>query len=483
MPTLSPEEIYRVALAAGFPPDKAEIFTAIALAESRGNSEANAAGSEDSRGLWQINVSPGVRENKWGDLYDPLTNARAAYEISGGGTKIRPWSVTHERHAGTQQDYRSWADEARAAAVAVGGAPLPAPAANGAVDVFVQSALDQVGDPYVWATDASLSDPDPDSFDCSELVEWAAHRAGVRISDGTWLQYLELQEADALTSVDEAIRTKGALLFHFSSTPTPGGGRPRQAHVAISLGDGRIVEAAGSKVQISAADPDRFNHAAVIPGLAAAVPPPTPAPAPVPAPAPDDIPPTALYSAAPAPLPPPSDKEGDGLTDHFETLLGTALDDADSDDDGLGDLSEVTEWQTDPTSADTDGDGVIDGIEVADGSDPGRYRLPDDVVAAGFGGAAMADYDGDGASDLTEVGGGSSREDVDTDTDGIADGLEYAFGSDPTSIDSNRDGLTDGVALDLGMLVPVLPPAPGPGTTDVPDPAGGALEPVDVDAV
>jgi cell wall-associated NlpC family hydrolase len=478
MPTLSPEEIYRVALQAGFPPDRAEIFTAIALAESRGNTQANAAGSEDSRGLWQINVSSGVRDNTWGDLYDPLINARAAYEISGGGVNIQPWSVTHERHAGTQQDYRSWADEARAAAAAVGASPDGAATANGAVDTFVESALAQVGDPYVWSANASFSDADPDAFDCSELVEWAAHRAGVQISDGTWLQYLELQEANALTTVDQAIQTRGALLFYFSETPTPGGGRPSQAHVAISLGNGQIVEASGSEVQISPADPDRFNYAAVIPGLATAVPPAGTSTAPS-----DDVPAVAAYSMTTTALPPPTDQDGDGLTDHFESLLGTAPDNADSDADGLVDLSEVTEWQTNPLSVDTDADGVADGIEVADGADPGRYLLPDAVVDTGFGGAAMADYDGDGASDLMEVRGGSDRTAMDTDIDGIADGLEYAFGSDPDSIDSNNDGLTDGVALELGMLVPVPPPLPAPGTPDVTNPGYDALDPVDVDGM
>jgi cell wall-associated NlpC family hydrolase len=473
MATLSPEEIYRVALQAGFPPDRAEIFTAIALAESRGNTEANAAGSEDSRGLWQINVSPGVRENTWGDLSDPLTNARAAYEISGGGMNLRPWSVTHQKHAGTQQDYRSWSDEARAAAAAVGATPAGS-TATGAVDTFVESALAQVGDPYVWNANAVFSDPDPDSFDCSELVEWAAHRAGVKISDGTWLQYLELQEADALTTVDHAIQTRGALLFHFSQAPTPGGGRPSQAHVAISLGDGRIVEAAGDEVQISRADPDRFNYAAVIPGLAAASPPPATAPAA----ASDDVPAAPAYSMAAAALPSPRDEDSDGLTDHFETLLGTALDDGDTDDDGLGDFAEATEWQTNPQSDDTDGDGVADGVEAADGSDPGRYRLPDEVVAAGFGGAAWADVDDDGRSDLAEVRDGTDRDEQDTDFDGIDDGLECAFGSNPNSIDSNNDGLTDGHALGLGMLGPESPSALEPGVPDEADSAGDGLLPV-----
>ncbi len=464
MARMTPEEIYRVALQAGFDPERAVTFTAIALAESRGDPQANAAGSEDSRGLWQINVSPGVRDNVWGDLYDPLVNARAAFDISDGGTRIQPWSVTHPRHAGTAQDYRTHLDEARAAAAAVGTAPAAAGGDAAGVEVFVQSALAQVGDSYVFGVDAALDDPDPDAFDCSELVEWAARRAGVTVPDGTWLQYLELDEQGALTTVEEAIDTRGALLFSFSQTPTPGGGRPSQAHVAISLGDGRVVEAAnpGDGVVVSPADPDRFTHAAVVPGLATAVPTST-----VPAAPPDDGGAAHTTAAAAVALPEPTDRDGDGLTDEFEALLGTAPDALDTDGDALDDATETSRTHTDPRAADTDADGVADGVEVAGGADPGRYRLPDAAVAAGFGGAQTADVDRDGVSDLDEFRLGSDRDAADSDADGVGDDFEHALRSDLTGIDTDRDGLTDGVEFDLGSL------GPAPVPTGAADPVAG----------
>ena len=474
MPSMSMEQVYAVALQAGFSPEEAVTFTAIAYAESRGNPTANAAGSEDSRGLWQINVSPGVRENRWGDLYDPLTNARAAYEVSGGGTNIRPWSVTHDRHAGTAQDYRTYLDEARAAAAAVGADGVTGTVATdagtgtaatggGAGEVFVQAALSQVGDPYVFGHNVDLADQDPEAFDCSELVEWAAHQAGVQVQDGTWNQYLQMESQGALAGVDEAIRTRGALLFSFSETPTAGGGRPSQAHVAISLGDGRIIEAAnpGRGVVISAADPDRFTHAAVIPGLATATPPGT----------------TPSVAVAAQTLPPPSDADGDGLTDEFERLLGTDPQAVDTDRDDLSDVFEAARSHTDPLSADTDADGVADAVEVAEGTDAGRHRLSDELVAAGFGGAATVDSDDDGLSDLFEHELGSNRDLADTDHDGLTDDLEHALGSDLLSIDTDRDGITDGVAHDLGLLRPRLPEPGVPDTSGdlgVPDPAGAA---------
>ena len=42
----------------------------------------------------------------------------------------------------------------------------------------------------------------------------------------------------------------------------------------------------------------------------------------------------------------------------------------DADNDGLSDDDEVFTYGTDPTNPDTDGDGFLDGDEVADGFDP-----------------------------------------------------------------------------------------------------------------
>ncbi len=135
---------------------------------------------------------------------------------------------------------------------------------------FLQNALAQAGDPYVWGASANPADPNPKAFDCSELVRWAAQRVGVDLPDGSWLQYLQLKQQGATIPVEQALRTPGALLFSFSHEPTPGGGRPSQAHVAISLGNGRTIEARGRKYGVGSFDAgNRFEYAAVIPGLAA----------------------------------------------------------------------------------------------------------------------------------------------------------------------------------------------------------------------
>lgn len=151
----------------------------------------------------------------------------------------------------------------------VGPAGVGLANAGPAVRGFVEAALAQDGDTYVMGHEVSLDDPDPGTFDCSELVQWAAKRVGVDITDGSWLQYLDLKQRGALIPVEQALRTPGALLFSFSEEPQPGGSRPSQAHVAISLGDGRTIEARGSDYGVGIFEAgDRFEWAGVIPELA-----------------------------------------------------------------------------------------------------------------------------------------------------------------------------------------------------------------------
>lgn len=147
------------------------------------------------------------------------------------------------------------------------GAPTTTP---GGINGFVLDALEQAGKRYQYGATASPSDPSPPAFDCSELVQWSAARHGVALPRTAGEQYLAAKQGGDLVPVDVAMRTPGALLFSFSSEPVPGRGEPAHAHVAISLGDGRTIEARGKAYGVgtfSAAN--RFTYGAVIPGLAA----------------------------------------------------------------------------------------------------------------------------------------------------------------------------------------------------------------------
>jgi len=156
-----------------------------------------------------------------------------------------------------------------------------------------------------------------------------------------------------------------------------------------------------------------------------------------------NLPYPALLPQAPDPLPtvtgpplPPFataaftivlDADGDGLLDGEEIALGTDPDDADTDDDGLTDGEEV-DLGTDPTDPDTDDDGLMDGYEVDHGCNP-----------------LLVDTDSDGLTDFEEdMVYGTDCADPDTDDDELNDGLEVQVGTDPLDPDSDDDGIPDG---------------------------------------
>lgn len=136
------------------------------------------------------------------------------------------------------------------------GAAVSGGGADGQVDRFVSLALQQAGDRYVFGAEVSASDPDPRQFDCSELVEWAAARAGIspKVPDGSAAQKAHCAKHGTLVSVQTGINTKGALLF------APG-------HVAISLGNGKTIEAMNPSAGVKQGNAaGRFKEAGKIPG-------------------------------------------------------------------------------------------------------------------------------------------------------------------------------------------------------------------------
>ena len=146
------------------------------------------------------------------------------------------------------------------------------------------------------------------------------------------------------------------------------------------------------------------------------------------------------------------DADDDGLGWRQELAYGTAVDSADTDGDGLLDGEEVNDWKTDPTDADVDGDGLTDGQELLDfGTEP-----------------FVADTDGDGLVDGAELEAGTDPLVPDTDGDGLQDGAELDMGTNPLDGDSDDDCLTDGeevfgtdtdpLALNDGICAPLANP-------------------------
>ncbi|EYF00447.1 isopeptide-forming domain-containing fimbrial protein [Chondromyces apiculatus] len=169
-----------------------------------------------------------------------------------------------------------------------------------------------------------------------------------------------------------------------------------------------------------------------------------------------------------------TDTDGDGLSDGEEEFLGTDPNDADSDDDGVIDGEEQN------PADDTDGDGLINVLDVDsdndglfDGTELGRdcdnpatdatlghcrpdadpstttYPLDRDTDGGGVSDGSE-DVNLNGAVDLLETDPtlGHEADDalvLDSDGDGLSDGLEATLGSNPNDMDSDDDGVIDGL--------------------------------------
>ena len=113
-----------------------------------------------------------------------------------------------------------------------------------------------------------------------------------------------------------------------------------------------------------------------------------------------------------------SDPDGDGLTNLEEFNLGTDPTSEDSDSDGINDKIEHTVHFTDPANPDTDQDGLSDPEEI--NGQPATNPL-------------LSDSDGDGINDREEIlKYNTNPNDRDTDQDGANDHYELEKGYDPT---------------------------------------------------
>lgn len=114
---MNPVEVALNAYNAGFRGDALRNAVAIAFPESGLRPGALNDRGELSHGLWQINMDPaygasrrkafGIQDNA--QLYDPATNAAAAFNVSGGGKNFNPWTTY------TSGKYKPFLDDADAA--------------------------------------------------------------------------------------------------------------------------------------------------------------------------------------------------------------------------------------------------------------------------------------------------------------------------------------------------------------------------------
>ena len=172
-----------------------------------------------------------------------------------------------------------------------------------------------------------------------------------------------------------------------------------------------------------------------------------------------------------------ADTDGDGLKDGEEIAFGSYPNNPDSDGDGLRDLGEKT-FGTNPRSPDTDMDGLSDWMEVIHHTDPlnpdpDGDGLKDSEEIKCHSNPYVADTDQDGINDHGEcftTYGYDSRKtsptNPDTDGDGLKDGDEVRLGTDPTNPDTDGDGIPDGMEVIMYGSSPTSPDTDGDQLND-----------------
>lgn len=144
------------------------------------------------------------------------------------------------------------------------------------------------------------------------------------------------------------------------------------------------------------------------------------------------------------------DSDADGLYDYLEVEQGSDPTSDDSDGDGITDGTEIYgDNPTDPNNEDTDGDGCTDGFE--DSNFDGSWD-----VDLGETDPNDPDSDDDGLDDCTELTGTNPTDPNNSDTDGdlLIDGDEDTNGNgrheagldetDPNKRDTDSGGVNDG---------------------------------------
>jgi cell wall-associated NlpC family hydrolase len=178
---------------------------------------------------------------------DPVYEINKFYDVL---VRVPEWET--QRPGDSAQDiersafparYHQWEPLAVNVISAVGGdvteyvrasctTPLPAP--SEVAGRAIQYALGQVGKPYVWGATG------PDAYDCSGLMLRAYESAGITLPRVARQQYW------AGTQLPVRLAQPGDLLFWAYDTSNP----DSIHHVAMYLGNGRMVEAANQTVPL-----------------------------------------------------------------------------------------------------------------------------------------------------------------------------------------------------------------------------------------
>jgi cell wall-associated NlpC family hydrolase len=212
----------------------------IALATAKQESQLRNLdyGDRDSLGLFQQRPSAG-----WGSptqIMDPVYSASKFYEhlVQVNGWQQLPVTVAAQavQRSAFPFAYAKWESMAAALVRSITGkepadcgmtvaASLP----SGTVGDILRTALQQVGDPYVYAATG------PDAFDCSGLVVYAWRQAGYQVPVRTAEQMRQIS-----TPIAPGQEQPGDLVFSQFNTPRVPNGA---GHIGIVLQKGVLIEA------------------------------------------------------------------------------------------------------------------------------------------------------------------------------------------------------------------------------------------------
>lgn len=152
------------------------------------------------------------------------TKARAAAEVAAAsndsGTSGRADTTKTTTKSGSSSNTSGSGGSSKN-----GGSNVPSSPTGAKV---VSIAMQYLGVPYVWAGSS------PNGFDCSGLVSYVYARVGISLPHSSRMMY------DYGTSVSRSQLEPGDLLFFYNPIH----------HVGIYIGDGQMINARGSRVQI-----------------------------------------------------------------------------------------------------------------------------------------------------------------------------------------------------------------------------------------
>ncbi|MGY1779352.1 C40 family peptidase [Geodermatophilus sp. SYSU D01036] len=211
-----------------------------AAAARQAQADAEAAEAEAQRTLDDLSAQEAQLQDDIADYQAQFAALTEAQRQAALAAQEAGLAAGAQAEAGDEPAGGSRGDSAPTAVGTQAAAPAPAPApsagsgGSGAAQTAVQTALAQVGDPYVWGAGG------PNAFDCSGLTQYAYAAAGISLPHSSSMQ------SRMGTAVSRADLQPGDLIFYYSPV----------SHVSMYIGNGQMVHAStsGQPVKVVSVD-------------------------------------------------------------------------------------------------------------------------------------------------------------------------------------------------------------------------------------